>query len=335
MDSLDTTDMSGRVTDVTGLIVEAVGPPCRIGDLCHIEGGALSDPIPAEVVGLRHRKILLMPLGHTTDIGTDSRVTASGGGFTIPVGVDLLGRIVDACARPLDGGPPIIGEQRRSVCADAPPPLRRAPVRVPLSLGVRAIDALLTCARGQRLGIYAGPGVGKTTLMGMMARNADADVTVVALIGERGREVNHLCYDVLGAEALEHAVVVIATSDASALLRVKAAMAATTIAEFFRDLGKHVLLVMDSLTRVAWAQREVGLAAGEPPTRNGFTPSVFALLPRLLERAGTSSNGTITAFYTVLLEDDDLTGPVADVSRATLDGHIVLSRDLAARNHFP
>jgi flagellum-specific ATP synthase len=276
-----------------------------------------------------------MPLGATTGISPGAQVTAAGRPLMARVGPDVLGRVLGGLGEPIDGKGPLLGEQESPLDADPPDPVKRPRVTEILRVRIRAVDGLLTIGRGQRIGIFAGSGVGKSTLMGMIARNAEAEVNVIALVGERGREVRDFIEESLGEEGLKKSVVVVATSDQPPLIRLKAAFVATAIAEYFRNLGKMVILMMDSVTRFAMAQREIGLAAGEPPTTKGYTPSVFALLPRLMERSGTSEVGSITAFYTILVEGDDFNEPIADHSRSILDGHIILSRDLAARNHYP
>ncbi|EKP93678.1 FliI/YscN family ATPase [Thermaerobacter subterraneus] len=323
----------GWVEQVVGLAVEARGPVSSLGELCWIDRPG-RPPVPAEVVGFRGARTLLMPLGDARAIRPGSRVEATGQGFRVAVGEGLLGRVLDGLGRPLDGQGPVAAEAWYPAEADPPPPLARRPIREPLPVGVRAIDALLTCGRGQRVGIFAGSGVGKSTLLAMMTRHTAADVVVVALIGERNREVRDFVDHHL-AGSRRRTVVVAATADRPALVRIKAAQVATAIAEFFRDRGRHVLLVMDSVTRYAMALREVGLAVGEPPATRGYPPSVFAALPRLLERAGTGDRGSITGFYTVLVDGDDFNEPVADAVRGTLDGHIVLSRQLAEEGQFP
>lgn len=325
----------GVVTRMVGLTVEGRGPLCTVGDLCRIypmDGGA---PIPAEVVGFHDEAILMMPLGDGTGVGPGSRVETVGRPVDVAVGDELLGRVLDGLGRPIDGGPPVVGHRRVPLDNRPPGPLQRLRIEESLSLGVRSIDALLTCGKGQRLGIFAGSGVGKSSLLAMMARNTAADVTCIGLIGERGREVREFLERDLGEEGLRRSVVVVATSDEPPLVRLKAALLVTAVAEYFRDEGRDVLLMMDSVTRVAMAQREVGLAIGEPPATRGYTPSVFALLSRLLERSGPGQTGTITGLYTVLVEGDDLSEPVSDSARSILDGHIVLSRRLAERNHYP
>jgi flagellum-specific ATP synthase len=325
----------GRVSNLIGLIIEATGVEAEVGELCHVDTGRNGRPVPAEVVGFRDSRTLLMPLGEMHGIGPGTAVTATGEQLRVPAGDDLLGRVVDALGHPIDG----LGDlppdcEMRSTTAPPPSPLERPPIDERISLGVRVLDAMVPCGRGQRLGIFAGSGVGKSSLMGMIARSTSADVNVICLVGERGREVREFIDRSLGS-ALERSVVVVSTSDQPALLRIKAAFAATTIAEWFRDQGRHVTLMMDSVTRFAMAQREVGLAIGEPPATRGYTPSVFALLPKLLERSGTSPAGSITGLYTVLVDGDDMNEPVADAVRAILDGHVVLSRHLAHAGHYP
>lgn len=327
--------LSGRVTQVIGLVIEANGPPASIGELCTINIGRQSQQLYAEVVGFREGKVLLMPLGEMAGIRPGSEVIAHKRRLSVAVGDDLLGRVIDGLGRPMDNRGPVLGTIDYSVSNRPPSPLERKRIDSPLSLGIRAIDSMLTCGKGQRIGIFSGSGVGKSTLLGMIARNTQADVNVIGLIGERGREVRDFLERDLGAEGLARSVVVVATADEPALLRIKGALVATTIAEYFRDQGFSVNLMMDSVTRFATAQREVGLAIGEPPTTRAYTPSVFAELPKLLERAGTNDKGSITGLYTVLVEADDMNEPVADAARAILDGHIVLSRELASANHFP
>lgn len=334
LDMLEPYRVDGRVTEVVGLVVEATCPDGSVGDMCTIdvEGG---DPIRAEVVGFRDGKMLLMPLDVTVGVAVGSKVTLSADTLTIPVGPQLLGRVVDGLGQPIDGKGPIQFERYQPVYSPPPDPMSRKIISEPFSTGIRSIDGLLTIGRGQRIGIFSGSGVGKSVLLGMIARHTSAEVNVIGLIGERGREVREFIERDLGGEALRHAVVVVATSDQAAQIRVKAAMAATAIAEYFRDRGQEVMLLMDSLTRVAMAQREIGLAVGEPPTTKGYTPSVFAFLPRLLERAGTNARASITGLYSVLVESDDLNDPIADAARSLLDGHIVLSRALANRGQYP
>ncbi|MGD0196476.1 MAG: FliI/YscN family ATPase [Solirubrobacteraceae bacterium] len=324
----------GRVSDLIGLIVEATGLTVEVGELCHVGGGRNRPPVACEVVGFRNGKTLLMPLGQLAGIAPGTVVRASGQPLRVPVGDQLLGRVIDGLGFPLDGGPPLEPGVARSTLAQPPDPLGRPRISERVGLGVRALDALVPCGRGQRLGIFSGSGVGKSSLLGMIARSSGADVNVIALVGERGREVREFIERDVGS-ALERSVVVVATSDQPALVRIRAAFTATAIAEWFRDSGADVLLMMDSVTRFAMAQREVGLAIGEPPATRGYTPSVFALLPQLLERAGTSPEGSITGLYTVLVDGDDMNEPIADAVRAILDGHIVLTRELAHAAHYP
>jgi flagellum-specific ATP synthase len=329
--------MNGRVSQLIGLVIESRGPQAQIGERCEVQvrGHRTGRTLDAEVVGFRDGRTLLMPLGEPAGVGPGQTVVATGGPLRARVGEGLLGRVLDGLGRPIDGLPEPAGCVARPVEAPPPDPLSRPSIGRPLSLGVRAIDSLTPCGRGQRLGIFAGSGVGKSTLLGMMARGTAADVNVIALVGERGREVGEFIERDLGPEGLARSVLIVATSDQPALVRIKAALTATAIAEYFRDAGHDVLLMMDSVTRLATAQREVGLAVGEPPTTRGYTPSVFATLPRLLERAGASREGTITGLYTVLVEGDDMNEPVADAVRSILDGHIVLTRDLAHAGHYP
>ncbi|WP_053957774.1 flagellar protein export ATPase FliI [Inediibacterium massiliense] len=326
---------SGKVSRVVGLTIESLGPAVKLGELCHIYPLKQNTPIQAEVVGFKDEKVLLMPLSEMDGIGPGSKVLATGDTLTVNVGEDLLGRILDGLGNPIDDQGRINSTKKYPVNNQPPNPLQRRKIEKVLSLGVRAIDGLLTCGEGQRIGIFAGSGVGKSTLMGMIARNTQADVNVIALIGERGREVREFIENDLQEEGLKRSVLVIATSDQPALVRMKGALLATSIAEYFRDTGKNVMLLMDSLTRFSMAQREVGLAVGEPPVTKGYTPSVFAALPKLLERSGNSDKGSITALYTVLVDGDDLTEPITDTARGILDGHIVLSRKLANKNHYP
>ncbi|MFP3904587.1 MAG: flagellar protein export ATPase FliI [Armatimonadota bacterium] len=325
----------GRVTQTLGLVIESDGPPAQIGEICEVRTDSSKDAIAAEVVGFRETRLLLMPLGSTQRIQADSRVVATGRTMEVPVGPQMLGRVFDGLGEPADGREPISPADYYPAHAQPPPAMSRRRITEVLPLGIRSIDGTVTCGRGQRMGIFSGSGVGKSTLLGMIARNTRADVNVIALIGERGREVNEFIDEALGPEGLQRSVIVAATSDKPPLVRLNGAYVATAIAEYFRDRGADVLLMMDSITRFAWAQREVGLAIGEPPTRNGYTPSVFARLPELLERAGMSDEGSITGLYTVLVDGDDMREPVADAVRSILDGHIVLSRDLATRNHYP
>jgi len=332
---LDTIRINGRVVQVVGVLVESQGPACGVGEIVEIHTHRNEEPVLAEVVGFRESRALLMPFGAVRNIRPGSKVVATGYSLRVPVSNSMLGRTLDGLGRPLDGLGPITADREVPADADPPHPLNRRRITDALSLGVRAIDGLLTIGKGQRVGIFAGSGVGKSTLLGMIARNTSADVNVIALIGERGREVRDFLEKDLGEEGLRRSVVIVATSDQVPVVRLRGAQVATAIAEYFRDQGKDVLLMMDSVTRVAWAQREIGLASGEPPTTRGYTPSVFAVLPQLLERSGTSDKGSITGLYTVLVEGDDMNEPIADTVRGILDGHIVLSRDLAARNHYP
>ena len=324
----------GVVSRVVGLTVESQGPFAAVGELCHImmpDGSRR----PAEVVGFNHSNLFLMPLGELEGICPGMTVTAEGRSMSVPVGRALLGRVVDGLCRPIDGKGPIAHEAMQPLMAPPPDPLTRPRVKEAMPLGVRAVDGPLTCGRGQRVGIFGGSGVGKSTLLGMFARNAKSDVNVIALIGERGREVREFIERDLGPEGMKRSVVVVVTSDQPPLLRIKGALTACALCEFFRDRGSNVLLMLDSITRVCFAQREIGLAIGEPPTTRGYTPSVFSNLPKLLERSGNSEKGSVTGLYTVLVDGDDMTEPVADAVRSILDGHIILSRDLAGANHFP
>lgn len=327
--------MYGRVTQVIGLTIESVGPNAKIGDVCHVFSHDRKQYVKAEVVGFKDNKVLLMPLGELGAIGPGCDVVNTGDSLKIKIGLPLLGRVLNGLGEPLDGRNLPLGLDEYSTNQSPPNPLERPRIEEPIHLGVRAIDSLLTVGRGQRIGIFAGSGVGKSTLLGMIARNTNADVNVIGLIGERGREVMEFIKRDLGEEGLKKSVIVVATSDQPALVRIKGAIIATTIAEYYRDQGLNVNLMMDSVTRFAMAQREVGLAIGEPPATKGYTPSVFALLPKLLERSGTNRFGSITALYTVLVDSDDFNEPIADAVRGTLDGHIVLDRKLAHKGHYP
>ncbi len=331
-----TVEVRGRVREVTGMIVRAVVPDAAVGDLVEVDTADRGRTL-AEVVGFRDELAVLMPLGSVDGIGPSAEVRTTGEPFSIRVGDGLLGRVLNGLGQPIDGGPSLDGPafQDWAVDRDPPDPMRRARVVEPMPIGIRAIDGLLTVGLGQRVGLFAGSGVGKSTLMGQIARGAEADVIVICLVGERGREVRDFLEESLGEAGLERSVVVCATSDQPSLVRLKSAYVATAVAEFFRDQGKRVVLMMDSVTRFARAQREVGLAAGEPPARQGYPPSVFSTLPRLLERSGNSASGSITAFYTVLVAGGDMEEPIADEVRGILDGHIILSRELASRNHWP
>ncbi len=335
VDKAELVKVIGKVVQVVGLIIEAQVGGVSVGDLCTIRIEKDNREAQAEVVGFRENRVLLMPLGSTAGISPGSQVVAAGHPLMVTVGNELLGRVLGGLGEPIDGKGSLQGEEKYPLDADPPDPVKRPRVTEVLRAGIRAIDGTLTVGRGQRIGIFAGSGVGKSTLMGMLARNTEADINVIALVGERGREVRDFIEESLGEEGLKKSVVIVATSDKPPLIRLKAAFVATAIAEYFRNKGKKVVLMMDSVTRFAMAQREIGLAAGEPPTTKGYTPSVFALLPRLMERSGTSETGTITAFYTILVEGDDFNEPIADHSRSILDGHIVLTRELAARNHYP
>ena len=326
---------NGKVRQVIGTVVESNGPPMSIGETASIIYRRSAEPVLSEAVGFRDSKVLLMPLGELGGISAGSEVVALGHPLQIGLTPQLLGRVLDGLGRPIDGLGRIDNATPAEITGRPPDALKRRRVTEPLGLGVRAIDGLLTAGKGQRIGIFSGSGVGKSTMLGMIARNTTADVNVIALVGERGKEVRDFIERDLGEVGLKRSVVVVATSDQPALVRIKAAYVATRIAEFFRDAGLDVMLMMDSVTRFAMAQREVGLAIGEPTTTRGHTPSVFAALPKLLERAGTSETGTITALYTVLVDGDDMNEPVADAVRAILDGHIVLSRKLASANQFP
>lgn len=325
----------GKVSKVVGLTIESDGPEVDVGELCMIHASKGRRKIRSEVVGFRDNKVLLMPLGEMTGVGPGNLVVASDTVLKVGVGDDLTGRVLDGLGYPLDDKDPFKPTQYYPIDSKPPHPLKRKRITEPLVLGIKTIDGLLTVGKGQRIGIFAGSGVGKSTLMGMIARNTKADINVIALIGERGREVREFLEKDLQEEGLSRSVVVVATSDQPALVRLKGALVATAIAEYFRDQGKDVLLLMDSLTRFAMAQREVGLSTGEPPVSRGYTPSVFGVMPKLLERAGNSEKGSITGLYTVLVDGDDMTEPVTDTARGILDGHIVLSRSLANRNQYP
>ncbi|MBP1156008.1 MULTISPECIES: flagellar protein export ATPase FliI [unclassified Paenibacillus] len=335
LNQMDTIRVNGKVTQVIGLTVESEGPDASIGDVCYIYPFKSNTPLKAEVVGFKNNKVILMPLGELHSIGPGCDVVGTGKPLTVQVGHELLGKVLDGLGQPLDGT--YLPSRMTHYSTNNVPsnPLTRPRVLEPISVGVRCIDGLLTIGKGQRVGIFAGSGVGKSTLMGMIARNTAADVNVIALVGERGREVLDFIERDLGPEGLARSVVIVATSDQPALIRIKGALIATSIAEYFRDRGLNVMLMMDSVTRFAMAQREVGLAVGEPPATRGYTPSVFATLPKLLERSGTGPKGSITAFYTVLVDGDDMNEPIADAVRGILDGHIVLNRSIANRGHYP
>ncbi|MCL2747324.1 MAG: flagellar protein export ATPase FliI [Oscillospiraceae bacterium] len=333
--NMDTLSYSGKVHMVAGLTVESNGPAVKIGEMCRIYTLRGDQFIQAEVVGFRGKNILLMPYGNVSGVGPGSRVVSTNRTLRVPVSMDFRGRVLDGLGNPIDDGPEIFTTEYYPVDNTPPGPLSRPRIKEILPLGVRAIDGFLTCGRGQRIGIFAGSGVGKSTLLGMIARNARSDVNVITLVGERGREVNDFLQKDLGAEGLARSVIVVASSDQPALIRARSALVGTSIAEYYRDQGLNVLLMMDSLTRFAMAQREIGMAIGEPPVARGYTPSVYAVMPKLLERTGNSDKGSITALYTVLVEGDDLNEPITDTARGILDGHIVLSRHLANRNHYP
>lgn len=335
VDWISSVSISGRVTELIGLLIRAAVPGARVGEVCLIRSPKGARVLRAEVVGFRGSEAILMPLGEVSDIAMGAEVVPTGSSLGIRVGDELLGRVLDGLGEPMDRSVSTESLPEIQVSRRPPDPMKRARVTKMMETGVRSIDGLLTVGEGQRLGIFSAAGVGKSSLLGMLARNSEADVNVVALIGERGREVRDFLEMDLGDEGLKRSVVVVATSNEPSLIRMKAAYVATTIAEYFRDQGKKVLFLMDSVTRFARALREVGLAAGEPPARAGFPPSVFSELPRLLERTGNSDKGSITAFYTVLVEGDDMTEPIADETRSILDGHIVLSRQLASQNHYP
>ncbi len=330
---------TGKVVEVVGTLIKVAGIDVALGELCELRNGAHSPPQHAEVVGFTRDLALLSPFSRLTGVSRSTHVSGLGRPLDVGVGDALLGRVIDSLGVPIDGGPPVLTTDTRPVFAPPPDAMKRRPIDLPMHTGVRAVDAMMTLAEGQRMGIFAPAGVGKSTLLGMFARGAQCDVNVIALIGERGREVREFVDEILGPEGMARSVVVCATSDRSSMERMKAAYVATAVAEYFRDRGQRVLLMMDSLTRFARAGREIGLAAGEPPARRGFPPSIFAELPRLLERAGMGSSdtvaGSITALYTVLAEDDSGTDPVAEEVRGILDGHMILSRDIAAKNQYP
>ncbi len=328
-------EIRGKVVQVVGTIIKAVVPGVKIGEICTLKNPWDSWEMKAEVVGFDKDAALLTPLGDIQGVSSSTEVVPSGSVHMVPVGPDLLGRVLDGLGNPMDGGPPLAPETYYPVYADPPNPMKRRIIDKPVPLGLRVLDGLLTCGEGQRMGIFAAAGGGKSTLLSCLVKGAEVDVTVLALIGERGREVREFIEHDLGQDGMKKAILVVSTSDRSSMERLKASYVATAIAEYFRDQGQRVLLMMDSVTRFGRALREVGLAAGEPPTRRGFPPSVFSSLPRLMERAGNSDKGSITALYTVLVEGDDMTEPIADETRSILDGHIVLSRKLASANHYP
>jgi flagellum-specific ATP synthase len=325
----------GRVVQLIGLVIESEGPLVAVGEICRIESARHDGSTLAEVVGFRNHHVLLMPLGEVHGIHPGSEVIALGTALRVPVGEQLKGRVLDGLGKPLDQQGPVQAEEQAPLYLQPPHPLRRQRICKPFQTGIKALDTFVPCGRGQRLGIFAGSGVGKSTLLGMIASQAEADVNVIALIGERGREVREFMEKDLDEAGRRKSVVVVATSNQPALARVKGAFVAMTIAEYFRNQGQNVLLMMDSVTRFAMAQREIGLAVGEPPTTRGYTPSVFSLLPQLLERAGAGERGSITGLFTVLVEADDMNDPIADSVRSILDGHVVLTRELATQNHYP
>ncbi|MEZ5339744.1 MAG: FliI/YscN family ATPase [bacterium] len=332
---IETLQRRGVVRRVTGALVEVSCPPVFIGEICHLHNPRLAQPLPCEVIGVRDNLAMLMPYDYSTDISVGTVVVPSGRGFELPVHSGWLGRVVDGLGRPIDGRGPLPQGAGQNVNRPAPSPLSRPRIAEPLSSGIRSIDCFTTWGKGQRLGVMAGSGVGKSTLFGMIARSADTDVNVIGLIGERGREVKEFIERDLGEEGLRRSVIVAVPSNESPLMRLKGSQVTMCIAEYFRDQGRDVLLMMDSLTRFAYAQRELSLSLGEPPTTRGYTPSVYAEIPRLCERAGIDENGSITALFTVLVEGDDQNEPVADIVRSVLDGHIVLSRKLAHQGHYP
>jgi flagellum-specific ATP synthase len=326
----------GKVSEIIGLLVKGYNPETFIGEMCRIYPNGNNRTIGAEVVGFREEKVLLMPFGNLDSVGPGCRILSTGKKSNVKVGHNLLGRVIDGMGNPLDDRGPIESECEYPIYADPINPLKRGRIKEPMDLGIRAMNGLFSCGRGQRMGIFAGSGVGKSFLLGMIARNTKADINVIGLVGERGREVREFIENNLGREGLASSVVVVATSDMHPLIRMRAAYVATAISEYFRDQGMEVLLMVDSLTRFAMAQREVGLSVGEPPTAKGYTPSVFSIMPKLLERAGSlEDSGSITGLYTVLVEGDDFNEPIADAARSILDGHITLDRSLAARNHYP
>lgn len=332
----DVIKLNGRVTQVVGLVIESTGPNVCMGEVCLIKPRGTSPAVFAEVVGFKDSKVQLMPFDELGGIGPGCEVIATGAPLKVPVDRRYLGRVLNGLGEPIDGQPPVPNPEAYYSTYNSPPnPLSRPRISKPLVTGVRAMDGLITIGKGQRVGIFSGSGVGKSTLLGMIARNTKADVNVIGLVGERGREVSEFIERDLGPEGLKRSVVVVATGDQSSLIRLKGALVATSIAEYFRDLGLDVILMMDSVTRFAKAQREIGLAVGEPAAQRGYTPSVFAILPKLLERAGTSKKGSITGLYNVLVDGDDIDEPISDTVRGILDGHIVLTRKLAAQNHYP
>lgn len=335
LNDLDTYRVNGRVVQVIGMLVESMGPSVSIGEICTLKSKYGDELCVSEVVGFRENYVLSMVLGDVSKISLGSEIIATGKSFMVGVSQNILGRVIDGLGQPMDNEGPLQVEKYVSIYNNAPHPLNRKRINEPIATGIRAIDSFLTMGKGQRMGIFAGSGVGKSVMLGMVARNTSADINVICLVGERGREVRDFIDRDLGVEGLKRSVVVVATGDQPALIRIKSTLIATTIAEYFRNQGANVMLMMDSITRVAMAQREIGLAIGEPPTTKGYTPSVFSLLPKLLERAGNSDKGSITGLYTVLVDGDDMNEPIADAARSILDGHIVLSRKLASAGHYP
>ncbi|MEW5993911.1 MAG: FliI/YscN family ATPase [Candidatus Zixiibacteriota bacterium] len=335
LDRVNAVTRYGHVTQVVGLVIESRGPAVSVGRLCIIENPGDGRRVAAEVVGFRDDRILLMPLGPIDGITPGAIVSSTSEQLRIPVGPELIGRVIGGLGQPIDGKGALLTQVTRPLLVDPIPALKRKRITQPLRTGIKAVDLTAAVGKGQRMGIFAGTGVGKSIMLGMMARGSSADVNVVALVGERGREVREFIESDLGPEGMKNTVVVAVTSDQPALIRIKGAHVATTIAEYFRDQGKDVMLLMDSLTRIAMAQREIGIAVGEPPTSKGYTPSVFALLPKLLERAGNTESGSITGLYAVLVEGDDFNEPISDAVRSVLDGHVTLSRRLASRNQYP
>jgi flagellum-specific ATP synthase len=325
----------GRIVKVQGVLIESIGPQAMVGELCHIHVDSSGAEVAAEVVSLKDHRVQLMVYGEKTGIEVGCRVRATGRLLNVKVGPELLGRVINALGEPVDGKGPIRAEKKNPLNSSPPDPMTRPMIHEQIETGIRVIDSLVSVGKGQRMGIFAGSGVGKSTVLGMIARNTSADINVIALIGERGREVREFLENDLGEEGLMRSVIVVSTSDSPALARIQGAFAATAIAEYFRDEGNDVMLLFDSVTRFAMAQREVGLAIGEPPSTRSYPPSVFTLLPKLLERTGTSDKGTITGFYTILVEGDDMDEPISDAVRGILDGHLVLSRTLANRYHYP
>lgn len=332
---IDSFEYGGNVSQILGLTVEAVGLTAKLGDICRIYTEKRENFILSEVVGFKDKKVLLMPFGDLSGAGPNSFVVSDNRSLNVPVGEAFCGRVIDGLGNPIDGKGSIKAEKCYPIMNNPPNPMDRKRITQRLPLGIKAIDSMLTIGKGQRIGIFSGSGVGKSTLLGMIARNTSADINVIVLIGERGREVKDFIEKDLKEEGLKRSILIVATSDQPALVRLKSAMVGTAIAEFFRDQGYHVMLLMDSLTRFAMAQREIGMAIGEPPVSRGFTPSVYALMPKLLERAGMFNGGSITGLYTVLVEGDDMDEPISDTVRGILDGHIVLSRKMANNNHYP